>query len=385
MYALYQTKSQVLMQVPIMLRNSQEYRFFLLLLALVTVAFIFVLQPFYGAIFWAVVLAILFMPLQRYLLSKMPRWRNAAALLTTLCCLLIAVLPVIITIGMLVQEGTELYQRIQSGELDIGANIAKIWSMIPAGIQVRLDSLGLGDWGAIQQRLSSVAMEGSKLFAAKAFSIGQNTFSFVVAFFIMLYMLFFFLRDGKQIQRQLGRAIPLGESNARRLGSKFIRVVRATVKGNLLIALIQGTLGGIILAILGIPSPYLLGVVMVLLSLLPAVGAGLVWLPVALYLLAIGSVIKAVILIAFGVLVIGLVDNLLRPILVGKDTQMPDYLVLVSTLGGLALFGLNGFVIGPLIAALFLAAWSIFSAPPRRKVLLSEAAPKVENSGKSDH
>ena len=351
-----------------MLRNSQEYRFFLVLLVLVTVAFIYVLLPFYGAIFWAVVLAILFMPVQRYLLERMPKRRNLVAFITTLSCLLVAIIPVIMTIGMLVQEGATLYQRIESGELNLGANVQKLWNMIPPSIQLRMDSVGLGDWSGIQERLSSVAMEGSKLVAAKALSIGQNTFSFVVAFFIMLYMLFFFLRDGKHIQRQLGRAIPLGESNTRRLSSKFIRVVRATVKGNLLIALIQGTLGGIILAILGMPSPYLLGVVMVLLSLLPAVGAGLVWLPVALYLFAIGSIIKGVILIAFGVLVIGLVDNLLRPILVGKDTQMPDYLVLISTLGGLALFGLNGFVIGPLIAALFLSAWSIFSAPPRRKL-----------------
>lgn len=368
-----------------MLRNSQEYRFFLVLLVLVTLAFIWVLLPFYGAIFWAVVLAILFMPLQRKLLEKMPKRRNWVALITTLSCLLLAVLPMIITIGMLVQEGATLYQRIESGELNLGANLNKVLGLIPASVQTRLDALGFGDWGAIQQKLSTVAMDGSKLVASKALSIGQNTFSFVVAFFMMLYMLFFFLRDGKQIQRQLSRAIPLGESNTRRLSSKFIRVVRATVKGNLLIALIQGTLGGIILGLLGVPSPYLLGVVMVLLSLLPAVGAGLVWVPVALYLLAVGSVIKAVILIAFGVLVIGLVDNLLRPVLVGKDTQMPDYLVLISTLGGLALFGLNGFVIGPLIAALFLSAWSIFSTPPKRRILLPSAPLSAPAPEKSDH
>ncbi|NLD69892.1 MAG: AI-2E family transporter, partial [Limnobacter sp.] len=125
------------------------------------------------------------------------------------------------------------------------------------------------------------------------------------------------------------------------------------------VALVQGGLGGIAFAVLGIGGAVLWGVLMALLSLLPAVGAGLVWTPVAIYLLATGALGKGVALIAYGVLVIGLVDNLLRPILVGKDTRMPDYLVLISTIGGLAVFGLNGFVIGPLIAAVFIAAWGI--------------------------
>ena len=102
---------------------------------------------------------------------------------------------------------------------------------------------------------------------------------------------------------------------------------------------------------------------MAVLSLLPAVGTALVWGPVAIWLLATGSVTQGVVLIAYGVLVIGLVDNVLRPILVGKDTKMPDYIVLISTLGGLAIFGVNGFIVGPVIAAMFIAAWDIFSAP----------------------
>lgn len=110
------------------------------------------------------------------------------------------------------------------------------------------------------------------------------------------------------------------------------------------------------------------------LSLLPAVGAGLIWAPVAIYFLLTGATIKGVVLIAFGVLVIGMVDNVLRPILVGKDTKMPDYVVLISTLGGMALFGLNGFVIGPLIAALFMASWDLFS-PPEEAAAAPAATP----------
>ena len=146
-----------------------------------------------------------------------------------------------------------------------------------------------------------------------------------------------------------------------KLVTKFTTVIRATVKGNIVVAASQGALGGLIFWILGIQGPVLWGVSMAFLSLLPAVGAGLIWVPVAIYFLATGAVWQGVVLTAFGVGVIGLVDNVLRPILVGKDTKMPDYVVLISTLGGMALFGLTGFVIGPVIAALFIASWDLFS------------------------
>jgi predicted PurR-regulated permease PerM len=133
------------------------------------------------------------------------------------------------------------------------------------------------------------------------------------------------------------------------------------VKGNIVVALVQGALGGIAFAFLGIPGAFLWGTVMALFSLLPAVGTALVWVPVAAWLLATGSTWQGALLVAYGVLVIGLVDNVLRPLLVGKDTKMPDWVVLISTVGGMAVFGLNGFVIGPLVAAIFMAAWDIFA------------------------
>jgi predicted PurR-regulated permease PerM len=139
-------------------------------------------------------------------------------------------------------------------------------------------------------------------------------------------------------------------------------VIRATIKGNLVVALMQGALTGLIFWILGLGAPVLLGVVSALLSLLPAIGAAIVWVPAAIYLFAIGEVWRSVVLVLFCALVIGSVDNVLRPILVGKDTKLPDYVVLISTLGGLAVFGANGFVIGPVIAALFVAVWEIFAA-----------------------
>ncbi|MDH0647811.1 AI-2E family transporter [Pseudomonas sp. GD03858] len=332
------------------------------LLALVTIAFIWILLPYSGAIFWAVILGILFAPLQRHLLLRFGGRRNLATATALLTCLLIAVLPVIVIGALLVQEGAALYQRIESGQLDIAGYIERGKDMLPAYAQHFLDRMGMGNLDGLRDKISKWATQGSQFLAGQAFSFGQGTFEFLVSFGIMLYLLFFFLREGAEVARKVRQAVPLPEQQKRRLQLKFKRVVRATVKGNLLVAITQGALGGLIFWMLGIPSVLVWAVLMAFLSLLPAVGAGIVWGPVALYFLLTGAIWQGIVLTAFGVLVIGLVDNLLRPILVGKDTRMPDYLVLVSTLGGLAVFGLNGFVIGPLIAALFISSWAIFAS-----------------------
>ncbi len=332
------------------------------LLALVTIAFIWILLPYSGAIFWAVILGILFAPLQRHLLLRFGGRRNLATATALLTCLLIAVLPVIVIGALLVQEGAALYQRIESGQLDIAGYIERGKDMLPAYAQHFLDRMGMGNLDGLRDKISKWATQGSQFLAGQAFSFGQGTFEFLVSFGVMLYLLFFFLREGAEVARKVRQAVPLPEQQKRRLQLKFKRVVRATVKGNLLVAITQGALGGLIFWVLGIPSVLVWAVLMAFLSLLPAVGAGIVWGPVALYFLLTGAIWQGIVLTAFGVLVIGLVDNLLRPILVGKDTRMPDYLVLVSTLGGLAVFGLNGFVIGPLIAALFISSWAIFAS-----------------------
>ncbi|QBF26178.1 AI-2E family transporter [Pseudomonas tructae] len=337
-----------------------QHKALLLLLVLVTLAFIWILLPFYGAVFWAVILAIVFAPLQRRLLARLGWRRNLAAGLTLLICLVIAILPVIIISTLLVQEGAALYKNIESGELDLAAYIERFKNILPAFAQNVLERMGMGDLAGLRDKITKGALQGSQFFATQAFSFGQGTFDFLVSFGIMLYLLFFFLRDGAELARKIRTAVPLAEQQKRRLQLKFNRVVRATVKGNLLVAVTQGALGGVIFWILDIPSALVWAVLMAFLSLLPAVGAGIVWAPVAVYFVATGAFWKGVVLAVFGVFVIGLVDNVLRPILVGKDTKMPDYLILVSTLGGLAVFGLNGFVIGPLIAALFMSSWAIF-------------------------
>lgn len=348
--------------------KSLQFKSLTVLLVLVTVAFIWILLPFYGAVFWAVILGIVFAPMQRRLQAKFGWQRNLTSLCTLAICLVIAILPVIILSVLLVQEGATVYKNIESGELDIAAYLAQFKHSLPPYFQHLLDRFGMGELNGLREKIVKAAMQGSQVLASQAFSFGQGTFEFVVSFFIMLYLLFFFLRDGAELARKVRNAVPLEEGHKRRLQLKFNRVVRATVKGNLVVAVTQGALGGAIFWFLDIPSALLWAVLMGFLSLLPAVGAGIVWAPVAVYFLLSGMIWQGVVLGLFGVFVIGLVDNVLRPILVGKDTKMPDYMILISTLGGLAVFGLNGFVIGPLIAALFMSSWALFA----------ETKPKVQ-------
>jgi len=337
-----------------------ETRAFVLLMVIVTLAFGLILLPFWGAVFWGVIIAVMSAPLQRLLVRRMGQRRTWAALATLTILLLVVTPPLLLIVATLVQEGSGVYARITSGDLNFGRYFQEIVGALPPWFTQLLDRFGIGNLVDIEQRLTSAVAQASQLIASQVLGIGQNTLEFVVGFFIALYLAFFLLRDGPALARLVKAAIPLQEVHKQALAQKFATVIRATVKGNIVIALIQGTLGGLALWVLDVRGALLWAVLMAFLSLLPAVGAGLIWGPVAIYLLVTGSVIQGAGLIAFGVLVIGMVDNVLRPILVGKDTRMPDYVVLISTLGGLVVFGINCFISGPVIAAMFLAVWDIY-------------------------
>lgn len=334
---------------------------FLVLLTAVTVAFCWVLLPFAGAVMWSVALAILFTPVYRRLVHRMNGRRNLAALLTLTVALVIVILPLVMIVMSLVGEAANVSQRMRSGDLSFTRYLQQMINAIPRWALDLLDRVGLGDLEAMLDKVAQGAAAASQQIAARALAIGQNTFEFLVSFGLMLYMLFFLLRDGGQLSATIRNALPLAKPHANFLLNKFTTVIRATVKGNVVVAVVQGLIGGVALWALGVQGALLWGVVMTILSLLPAVGAALIWGPVAVYFLATGSVWQGVTLTLIGVFVISLIDNVLRPVLVGKDTQMPDYIVLMSTVGGLALFGINGFVIGPVIAAMFMAAWHVFA------------------------
>ena len=334
---------------------------FIVLLVLVTVAFGWTLWPYYQAILWAVVLAILFQPLYRTMVASLKGRASLAALATVAVILLLVILPLTVIAALLVQEATNVFERFRTGALDPAAMFNSVADALPGWITDVLQRFGLADAAAVRERLSAALSRSSQFLATRAVSVGQNAFEFVVELFIMLYLLFFLIRDGTGLVARLSAASPLRSDRMRTLLRKFSIVAEATVRGNIVIALIQGALGGAAFAFLGIHAPVLWGAVMAFLSLLPAVGAAVAWIPVAIYLLFTGAVWQGIGLVVFGVVVIGLVDNLLRPMLVGKDIRMPDWLVLISTVGGLTVFGISGFVIGPVIAAMFVAVWDLYA------------------------
>ena len=347
--------------------RAGEQRALLVLLVAVSLALAWILLPFYGTILWGTIIALLFAPLYRWLLPRCMQRRTPAALATLLVVLLLVVLPLTLITAALAREAAGVYQRLQSGTMNPSLYFHGVFDALPGWITALLDRFGLFDFATLQQRLTAALAQGSQFIATQALAIGQNTFEFVVDLFITLYLAFFLIRDGESLARELRHAIPLAPTHRKELFDKFAVVIRATVKGNLLVAALQGALGGLAFWFLGVNGALLWAVLMAFLSLLPAVGAALVWAPVALYFLLSGAIWQGLALVAWGVLVIGLVDNLLRPILVGKDTRMPDYVVMTTTLGGMAVFGINGFVLGPVIAAMFIAVWHIYGttrAPP---------------------
>ena len=332
---------------------------FVVLVVAISLAFGWILSPFFEAILWAIILAVLFAPLQRRLRARLGDRQSLAALLNLLVILLMVILPVALIARAFLQELRTAYAMFQAGELEISAYIERVQGILPGWVINQLNEWGLTDLSSIRQKIAVGLAKAGQFIAARALVIGENTFAFVLNSFIMLYLLFFLLRDGGKLALRVRDAMPLDAELQGMLARKFAEVIRATIKGSVVVAMLQGALGGMIFWILGIHAALLWGVVMAFLSLVPAVGAGLIWVPAALYLLATGEIWQGMVLIAFGVFVIGLVDNFLRPILVGKSTRMPDYLVLISTLGGIAVFGISGFVTGPLIAALFVAVWDV--------------------------
>ena len=251
-----------------------EDKTFLLLLAAVSIGFLCILWPFSGAIVWGTVFAIVF-----------------SAVVSARCCggwgsgkasppssavtliLLIVVLPLTLILSLVVREAAGVYGRIEAGEWDLAHVFRRVFEALPSWAAETLDQFGLSDFGAVQQRLTAALARASQLLAATALSVGQNTLDFIVSVFVALYLLFFLLRDGAGLAARIRQAVPLRQDQQQQLLERFATVIRATIKGTILVAAAQGALGGIIFWALGIPSSLLWGAVMAVLSLLPAVGA----------------------------------------------------------------------------------------------------------------
>ena len=329
------------------------------LVLVVTLAFAWLVAPYFGAIVWGLVAAILFAPINRRLCALLNGRRNLAAALTILLIIALVIIPAFMLGVALIQEASSIYDQIEQGDIDFASGYREFRAILPDWMSRGLASAGITDFDTAKTMLGSSVADGLKAIASRALLFGQGALKLLASLGVMLYLAFFLLRDGTAIGDKVKAAIPLRPAIRDALIRHFTVVVRATMKGTVVVAILQGLVGGLIFWALGIEGALLWGLLMGFFSLVPAVGTGAVWVPVAAYLLLTGSVWEGMVLIGCGLFVIGLIDNLLRPMLVGHDTRMPDFVVLIATLAGLQLFGLNGFIVGPMIAALFMAVWSI--------------------------
>ncbi|KQN29171.1 AI-2E family transporter [Sphingomonas sp. Leaf38] len=353
-------------------RGRIETGGFLVFLTIITIALGIVVSTFAAALLWSALAAILFQPLYQWLLARNPDRRNLAASLAMLIIFVAVVVPTLLIASMMIDQATSVYTSMQGGQINFSAYFQQIHDALPERLQNLVDKSGLTSFERLQARVSDALGNSVRTIAGQALSIGRNAAGFLLAFGIALYVTFFLLRDGDRIGPAICRSLPLERSVTERLVGKFVAVVRATIKGSVIVGLVQGGLGALTFWLVGVPAALLWGLLMALTSLLPALGPAIVWVPVAVYLLATGAIWQGIAVIVSGIVVIGLADNILRPILVGRDTGIPDYIVLVSTLGGIEVCGLSGIVVGPLVAALFLAGWQILT-----EQRLGEAAPEA--------
>ncbi|MFN2099043.1 AI-2E family transporter [Altererythrobacter sp. MF3-039] len=350
---------------------------FLLFLALATAALIFVVWPFAAPLLWAMLAAILFQPLYQRMLTWRGDRENQAALLTLGIIFVAVIVPAFVIGGMVVDQAASVFTALRSGEFDIAGWIEQILAALPASLQAEIEKSGWTDLSQLRERAQDIAETSVALIAQQAVSIGSGALSFLLAFGVWLYVAFFLMRDGGKVGPAILDALPLESSITERLASKFLSIVRATIKGSVVVGIVQGLLGAITFWIVGMPSAMLFGLLMAIASMLPAVGSGLIWVPAAIWLFATGQIWEGIVVVVSGVAVIGMADNILRPILVGRDTGIPDWIILVTTLGGIATLGLSGIVLGPLVAGLFLAAWTILLE--HRSEYIHDDTPDVEN------
>jgi predicted PurR-regulated permease PerM len=339
--------------------DELQHASFLIILAVVSLLMAVIVLPFAQPLLWAGLSAIMFQPLYRRVLRQLRGRRNPAAGLTLLIIFFVLMVPAAWIASLVVQEALTLLATLQQQPLDLAVLFDQVYGMLPKVAQEAVNRSGWGNVTMVQARLQELLTQSAGVIAGQAVSIGSGALSFFLSFGVALYVMYFLLRDGERIGRTVLCAVPVERSIAERLAGRFLGIVRATIKGTGVVALVQGALGTITLTIAGVPSALLFGVIMAIFALVPVIGSGAVWVPAGLYLLLIGDYWQGLFVLLTGFFIISSADNVLRPILVGRDTGIPDWIILITTLGGISLVGISGIVLGPLVAGLFLASWSI--------------------------
>lgn len=331
--------------------------FLLLLVLLVSLLFLFMIRGFIVALLLAAIFSGMAMPLFRRMRDRF-KGRSGLAAAGTLGILIFGIgIPVSIFLGVVVTQAVEVSQSARPW---IQAQIQQ-----PGALEDFLDRIPylnevMPDQAVVVSKLGEFASSAGKFLADSALDFTRGTANFFLMLFVMIYAMYFFLTSGGTVLSRILYYIPLGSDVEEELVSKFVSVTRAVLKGSLVIGLIQGALAGASFWVAGVPGWAFWTAVMAVLSLVPAIGSALIWIPAVAYLAITGHGGAAIGVALWCGLVAGSVDNFLRPALVGKDTKMPDLLVLVGTLGGIFLFGALGFILGPIVVAMFLAVWEIY-------------------------
>ncbi len=354
--------------------NDRFGRYFLLLLLLgIGVVFFKMTLMFLVP----VVLAAVFCSLFYGYYEKMVKWtRGRKGISAALCCLLlflILLIPVYLLAHLVAKEALAFYDSAESAVKDIvtQGDQGILGDLVKHPLIQRL-GLNKIDW---QSSLQDVLKNTANLVADVLNTATKSTFNLVANLFLTLFTMFYFFRDGHHLVERLKLISPLAGQYEDALIQRFLAVSRGTLKGTLLIGLIKGVIGGLSFWIFGIRSPILWGMVMAILSLIPMVGAWLVMYPAAVVLMILGQVWQGVLLLLIAALVVGNIDNILQPRLVGRETGMHDLLIFFATIGGIGMFGMMGFIIGPIIAAFFITLLDVYAVEFRRQISQSRKEP----------
>ncbi len=327
--------------------------FFFGLIIILSIAMLYLFGPFLYPIFWAAVIAIVFYPVHKRIATKIKK-ESPAALVSLLLIFLIIFIPLSALSALLVNESLDLYTKVSQSSIFQSPDSVSNWieqtPLAPYVDQIRTD------WTTYATKATQWI---SSFVFTSVTTITQNSVRFLIMAFVMLYTLYYFFKDGPRMLRRIMHLSPLGDKYEAMLYEKFTSTTRATLKSTLIVGGIQGFLSGILFWITGIEGAFVWGVIMVIIAIIPAIGTPVVLIPAAIIMLALGNVWQAIVLVA-GAIIISMLDNLIRPPLVGKDIQMHPLIVFFATLGGLILFGISGFVIGPIIAALYISIMSIY-------------------------
>jgi predicted PurR-regulated permease PerM len=342
--------------------GTLQRSFLLLALAAISALFLWMVKAFVMALLLGAITAGLTHPVHNWLAERLRGRRIPAALIVVVGLVLLVIGPLSMLLGVVVAQAVEITQEIRPW---VETQIEH-----PEALSVWLEKLPIRDLGPLEPLLpdrekvievagNAVQSVGSIVVDALA-AAGRGTALFLLQVFVFLYGVFYFLLSGRSTLDRILHLSPLDDEDERQIIDRFLSVTRATLKGSLLIGAIQGALMGLAFAVAGVPGAAFWGTIVVVLSVIPGLGAPLVWLPAVLWLVSTGATVPALVLALWSALIVGSVDNLLRPRLVGSDAKMSDLMILVSTLGGIALFGGVGFIVGPIVAALFVTFWDVY-------------------------